>query len=377
MTDTDTREAQRSKLDEFAQTARTPATEMVLAPTNAQLPAIIGAQPIMGDRRDAVRVLAEIKVLAAAAGDDWFYRFPVRNKRENRTDWIEGPSVKLAMAVMGIVGNIDVDTRVQDFGSTFMIYARAVDLEKGSAITRAFQQNKSAAKIGGADDGRRNDMALQIGQSKAIRNAICALLETYTDYAFEEARNSLVDKIGGNLLQWRDRTVEKLSQRLDIKRVEAVLGRSVKDWLAPDVAKVIAMGKAIEEGMATLDETFPELRAGSETGKHLDDLVEAGKAGEVGEAAASETANPSEAAVDIKEPDPRPLMITQMLQIASSMGMSSQERLEKLELMRDDFSMHHPAHADFINSLGVNAAKVATGVTPAAAARKYLEGIMK
>ena len=46
-----------------------------------------------------------------------------------------------------------------------------------------------------------------------------------------------------------------------MNRVERILGRAAKDWLAPDIARVIAMGKAISDGMATLEETFPPIPA--------------------------------------------------------------------------------------------------------------------
>jgi hypothetical protein len=70
----------------------------------------------------------------------------------------------------------------------------------------------------------------------------------------------LIDKIGKDMNGWRRRTLDGLARiPVELSRVERVLGRSAKDWLAPDVAKVIAMGKAISDGMATLDETFPPL----------------------------------------------------------------------------------------------------------------------
>jgi hypothetical protein len=42
--------------------------------------------------------------LAAAAGSDWFYRFPVK-KKDGGQDWIEGPSIKLANDIARIFGN--------------------------------------------------------------------------------------------------------------------------------------------------------------------------------------------------------------------------------------------------------------------------------
>ena len=44
---------------------------------------------------------------------------------------------------------------------------------------------------------------------------------------------------------------------VDIKRVEATAGRPLGEWLAPDVARVIAEVRAVDDGMASADETWP------------------------------------------------------------------------------------------------------------------------
>src|SRR5579885_1131047 len=59
--------------------------------------------------RDYGRIMQRLKALAAMSGEDWYYRFPVKNRRENRTDYIEGPSVKCATAVAREYGNCAVD----------------------------------------------------------------------------------------------------------------------------------------------------------------------------------------------------------------------------------------------------------------------------
>jgi hypothetical protein len=97
-----------------------------------------------------------------------------------------------------------------------------------------------------------------VGQSKAIRNVICNSLQIYADYAFDHARNSLVEKIGKDLDGWRARTIEGLERMpVELHRVERIIGRPGKEWLAPDVARIVAMMRAVHDGMATIDETFP------------------------------------------------------------------------------------------------------------------------
>lgn len=216
---------------------------------------IVGAQQV-AVLRDERRVLEKLKVLAAAAGSDWYYRFPVK-KKDGGTDYIEGASIKLANDLARLYGNCEVDTRVQDLGESWLIYARFTDFETGYALVRPFQQRKSQRSMRG-DADRALDIAFQIGVSKAIRNVVTNALQTFSDFAFDEAKQALVDKIGKNLANYRNRVLQGFENaKIDPARAEQLLGRASADWTAPDVAKVIAMMKAVADGMATWDETFP------------------------------------------------------------------------------------------------------------------------
>jgi hypothetical protein len=221
-----------------------------------------GIQPILGAQhvavyRDEAKVLQKLSALAAAAGSDWFYRFPVRTK-DGGQDWIEGPSIKLANDIARIFGNCAIEVRELDVGDAFVFYARFSDIETGFSMERAYRQRKSQRAMATRDYDRQLDIAYQIGQSKAIRNVIVNSLQIYADYAFEQARNSLVEKIGKDLDGWRKRTLEGISRMpVGLARVERVVGRPAKDWLASDIAQVVAQMRAIADGMATADETFP------------------------------------------------------------------------------------------------------------------------
>ena len=247
----------RNALDAFAQA---PSRDVVSAPSVQPMMSpgdrVFGAQQV-AVYRDEARILQKLAALGAAAGDDWFYRFPVKSKNGQKS-FIEGPSIKLANDVARIYGNCEVDTRVIDLGASWLIYARFTDFESGYALTRPFQQDKGASRLGGDDQARKLDIAFQIGVSKAIRNVVTNALQTFADYAFEAARNSLVEKIGKDVQKWRNEMLVRLKDRgVDSQRVEFVLGRASADWTAPDIAKVIAMMKAVADGMATIDETFP------------------------------------------------------------------------------------------------------------------------
>ena len=396
MSQTIEREQRRSALDEFAAKASTSAGQLVPAavyqsPVEQQHGAIAVAV-----RRDEAMIFTKIKALAAAAGNDWYYRWPVKNKKENRIDWVEGPSIKCANDLARIYGNNDVDVRIQDFGDNWLFHARFVDLENGSSLTRPFQQRKSGGTMGD-DPDRRRDIAFQIGASKAIRNVVVNALQTYADFAVEEAKQSLIEKIGSDLARWRQRTTEKIAERnVDIVRVEAVIGRVAKDWLAPDVARVIAMMKAVSDGMASVDETFPPLRQAQEDTAKADlDAFAAGAApaetmvegdasgippasgdvasGEAGSASLADGSSVKSPPAAAAAPDPqsaRTDAIERLLKLVSDKATSDQEKLESLESLQPAYD-HLPA--EFSTVLFATIAKVVRKELTAAAAKKFLE----
>jgi len=231
----------------------------LVRPTAGLAERVVGAQPVAKEREET-KVRQRLKALSAYAGEDFFYRYPVRG--QSGQQYIEGPSIKLANNVAREFGNNVTEIRELDVGDAWVFYARFTDIETGFSMERAYRQRKSQGSIKSRDAERQLDIAYQIGQSKAIRNVIVNALGIYCDYAFEEARNSLVDKIGKDLENWREKTIKGLA-RLAIapERVERIIGRSSKDWLAPDIAQIIAMCKSIVDGMANADEIFPPLEA--------------------------------------------------------------------------------------------------------------------
>ncbi len=219
---------------------------------------VIGAQRL-AKYRVMDEVLANLRSLAAAAGEDWFYRFPVKSKG-GATSYVEGPSVKLAYDLARVYGNCFVGALPISEGPTgWTFMGKFIDYETGFSISRPFQQRKSQRGMN-TEAGRGDDIAYQIGVSKAERNVIVNALQTFATFAFEEAKASTIEKIGKRLEEFRTRIIEKLTaEKVDIARVDRVIGRAAKDWIATDVARVMALGRAVNDGMATWDETFPPL----------------------------------------------------------------------------------------------------------------------
>jgi hypothetical protein len=245
--DADRFDAVRRLTDEDAGSYNTPT--IIPPPRRPQ-----GAQPV-AVRRKTTAVLAEIKALAAAAGEAWYYRWPVKDGDSKK--WIEGASIKLANDLARTYGNCHVDVEVEENDTSWIFSATFSDLETGFSMTRPYQQRKNQRSIRG-DADRQRDIAFQIGVSKAIRGIIVNSLQTYAEYGLEEARNALVDKIGKNLEGSRERLAQVIADRkIEPDRVERAIGRVIKEMLAPDIARVLAMIKTIDDGMASANETFP------------------------------------------------------------------------------------------------------------------------
>lgn len=239
-----------------------------LAPTGS------GAQALMGPSdwgvpsvdikpRNVDAVLAELKVLGGAAGDSWFYRYPVKD--QGQTKWIEGPTIKCANDVLRIYGNCAVDIRAFDQGNQWLFYARFVDYEKNVSMVRAFQQSKNQTTIKTKDMERSMSIAFQIGQSKAIRNVITNALQTFADYAFQSAKDNMVEKIGKKLPEYRAKIAERLDEmEIPLNVVERHVGKAKDEWLAHDVARIIGEIQAIQDGMSSATEVYPDQGGGGE-----------------------------------------------------------------------------------------------------------------
>lgn len=243
-------------------------TQVMIRPVGAQAIAI---------RRDPSKVLNSIKVFAAAAGDNWFYSWDVKDKNSKRADGkttIEGASVKLANDVARLYGNCSAGIdRVDDIGTHWVFHASFVDFETGYEYRRPFQQRKSQNASARMDADRAMDIAFQIGASKCVRNVVVNALGTFTDFALDAAKGALVDKIGKRLDFYRDKAVARLADLgVTPERVALSIGKVVKDWTAGDVAKVIAEIQAVNEGMTTAAELWAVGAGGGDDPKPKDKL---------------------------------------------------------------------------------------------------------
>lgn len=209
-------------------------------------------------------IIQKLKALCAMAGDGYVYSWPVKDRRNQREQIVEGPTIKLANDLARTYGNCQIDVRVQRDGEWLVIYARFTDLETGYSYTRPFQQRMNQ-DTGMKDAERRMDMVFQIGVSKAIRNVVVNALSTFADFMVEEAKNNLIAKVQAD----PDRAhgfIDKVLERfeIDVARVEAVIGRKRDKWTVRDLARVYQEMRGLVDGMTNADELYPTAEAAAE-----------------------------------------------------------------------------------------------------------------
>ena len=209
-------------------------------------------------QRDEGRIIQKINVLAAWAGEEWFYSWEVNDRRRGRKVTVEGLSIDGADALARLWGNCMVDCRVVDGGDSFILYGKFVDLETGYTLIRPFMQNKAASKMQTEDEARKRDMALSMGVSKCERNVVIHALKFFAEHALREAKKNLVGRVGKDHDGFKQRIADKLAElEVAVDRVERIVGRPIDKWTVPDTAKIYAEVRTVADGMALPEDVWP------------------------------------------------------------------------------------------------------------------------
>jgi hypothetical protein len=225
--------------------------------------------------RSIARVTANVLEEAKLAGSSFFYRWKVKNKKTGREDTVEGPSIDLAMCMARNYGNCAIDVDDEETLTDYKFRGVFIDLESGFTCPRLFKQRKKQS-IGMEDAGRAEDIVYQIGQSKAIRNAIVRAMPNWlSEQAIEAATTAELSKIKPeNIAIARARAFDFFRQYgVTQERIEAKIGRPLDNWTAQDIVDLKGMATALKEGRISANELFPEPE------KKAEDTKQTGKKG--------------------------------------------------------------------------------------------------
>lgn len=214
------------------------------------------------------RVLKEVetRVLdeAARMGTDFIYQWRVKTK-DKRLDegdgktTIEGLSIDGAMVLARNWGNCALPVRMdQETETHFLIRADFIDLETGFSFPRLYRQRKSGGPGGNMEKDRAEDMAFQIGQSKAQRNVVDKSIPFWLrDRAIQAAKSAAAEKYK-DVKAWAPRVLGAFLKNcgVDEARVVSRLRKPVAQWTPYDILTLDVIYRMIKDGETTAAEEF-------------------------------------------------------------------------------------------------------------------------
>lgn len=217
-------------------------------------------------RRHLPSIIQELNVLCQTFGDRFMYGWDV-GKGSNKSR-VEGGTIQLANALVQSYGNCSVHVEIDQNDTHWIFKAFFIDYEKGTSVSRLFQQRKKSGMGGNYEADRALDMVFQVGQSKAIRNVVLNALGTLRDYCVEQSRNAIVRKFQDP--ENRKRAWEFIDQTLaengiDLRQVEALRGRRAGKFTVPDLARTYSEMVAIRDGMINAEEVYPSKAEADDT----------------------------------------------------------------------------------------------------------------
>lgn len=218
--------------------------------------------------RDLKKVEADILFEASQMGEDFIYSWQVndKNNKETGKSTVEGVSIDGAMILVRNWGNAVCEPDLVDETPThYLLKATFIDLEKGFSSPRLYRQRKGERR-GGMDAERAEDIAFQIGQSKAIRNAVCrGIPQWMQDRAVEAAKSEAAKKYSD--VPKAVEAVRKYAEGLKVSDVQLIarMGKPFDAWLPYDIVTIRSIFASIAKKQSSVREEFPPIETPTET----------------------------------------------------------------------------------------------------------------
>jgi hypothetical protein len=217
------------------------------------------------DAAVGLRLLAALQAYPDLA-DKSIYRWKNKDKK-SRSGYtvISGMSIRAAEAIASELGYIWTDVVIGDETAEYVdVIATAMDAQRANVQRRPFR----ISRMEKGEDGRmhilgerRMFMAIQAGISKAVRNAILAVVPYRIRAVFEHRCRELI--AGGDLTTAAkpDRVkacIEDFATRWKVTEAQLVtyVGRPRAEWMGSDLADLKSLFTGLEEGDVVLSEVF-------------------------------------------------------------------------------------------------------------------------
>jgi hypothetical protein len=207
------------------------------------------------NRKDVQKAVLEE---AELAGEDFFYSWTTQNKDGTR-GLVEGISIEGAMIMARCWGNCAIPTELAQEGpSHWILSATFVDLETGFNVPRLFRQRKNQTAGGKMDKDRAMDIAFQIGQSKAQRNAIDKAMPTWLkEAALAKAKATSEGRFRDVAKSNKEALASFGKWGITQQQLEEKLGLPIEQWTARDHVSLSGLYRAIRDRQTSVREEFP------------------------------------------------------------------------------------------------------------------------
>jgi len=207
--------------------------------------------------RNRKELLASSLEEARLCGPDFYYRWTVNTK--DGPAIVQGVSIDGAMILARNFGNCGVPVQLNvDAPGHWVLEATFVDLETGFNVTRLFRQRKGQTAGKKMDSDRSQDIAFQIGQSKAQRNVIVKALPIWLLQPCFEAAQAVEEEKYKDVAVHAPKALAAWGKNHGItqEQLEKKIGRKVAAWTPRDLAVLAAIYRGIKEGSTTLENEF-------------------------------------------------------------------------------------------------------------------------
>ena len=208
--------------------------------------------------RDLSQVVERSIKEAEVAGPQFYYAWEA--KGDGGASQIEGESIEMAMALARNWGNCATPVELTEVNDKHFIFrAHFVDLETGFNTSRMFMQRRDQTIYGRMDDGRKEMIRFQIGQSKAIRNVILKALPSWLkESVFQAAKAAAMQDITPETLAKKRKDAVKTLGAFGVKQkhIETFLERALPQWTADDILALRGIYQRLSSGEGDAREIF-------------------------------------------------------------------------------------------------------------------------
>ncbi len=210
--------------------------------------------------RDLDEVVRAVKKEAEYAADNFYYRWPVKDK--GNVKYVEGGTIGCALSIARNWTNCVITMEVEEHPGFWIFTPSFVDLETGFTVTRSFKKTKPKSAPGKYDQDRWEDVAFQKGQSQAIRNVVFnGVPQWLRNEAVQKAKEAALNHINREgIVKSRDKALAFLSGfGITEDRVRGVIGKPLNDFSADDIQTLRNLAQQIQNGDVAPEKAFPEI----------------------------------------------------------------------------------------------------------------------